>query len=92
MTDGDLSKILEKLSDDYKEIIFNNIVRGTSTKALGEIREQSDRNIRKVRTTALKKIHKALLKVLLNRKSIGVPLTMEEKLFIEKALDGSKDS
>ena len=48
------------------------------------------KQIRKVRATALKKIHKALLKVLLSRKEKGYPLTMEEKLFIEKALDGSK--
>ena len=89
VTDGDLSKILKKLCDEHKEIIFNNIVRGTSTKALGKIREQSDRNIRKVRATALKKIHKALLKVLLSRKEKGYPLTMDEKLFIEKALDDS---
>ena len=92
VTDGELSKILNNLSDDHKEIIFNNIVRGTSTKALGKIREQSDRNIRKVRATALKKINNALLKVLLSRKEKGFPLTMEEKLFIEKALDDSKDS
>ena len=92
VTDGDLSKILKKLCDEHKEIIFNNIVRGTSTKALGKIREQSDRNIRKVRATALKKIHKALLKVLLSRKEKGFPLTMEEKQLIEKALDGSKGS
>ena len=92
VTDGDLSKILKKLCDEHKEIIFNNIVRGTSTKALGKIREQSDRNIRKVRATALKKIHKALLKVLLSRKEKGYPLTIEEKLLIEKALDGSKGS
>ena len=92
VTDGDLSKILYKLSDDHKEIIFNTIVRNMSTKALSEIREQSDRNIRKVRTTALKKIHNALLKVLLNRKEKGYPLTMEEKQLIEKALDGSKSS
>ena len=92
VTDVDLSKILNKLSDDHKEIIFNNIVRGTSTKALGKIREQSDRKIRTVRATALKKIPKALLKVLLSRKEKGFPLTMEEKLFIEKALDDSKDS
>ena len=92
VTDGELSKILNNLSDDHKEIIFNNIVRGTSTKALGKIREQSDRNIRKVRATALKKINNALLKVLLSRKEKGFPLTMEEKLFIEKALDGSKGS
>ena len=92
VTDGELSKILNNLSDNHKEIIFNNIVRGTSTKDLGEIREQSDRNIRKVRATALKKIHKALLKVLLSRKEKGFPLTMEEKQLIEKALDGSKGS
>ena len=92
VTDGDLSKILKKLCDEHKEIIFNNIVRGTSTKALGKIREQSDRNIRKVRATALKKIHKALLKVLLSRKEKGYPLTLDEKLFIEKALDGCKGS
>ena len=92
VTDGDLSKILYKLSDDHKEIIFNTIVRNMSTKALSEIREQSDRNIRKVRATALKKIHNALLKVLLNRKEKGYPLTMEEKQLIEKALDRSKSS
>ena len=60
--------------------------------AKSEIREQSDRNIRKVRATALKKIHNALLKVLLNRKEKGYPLTMEEKQLIEKALDDSKSS
>ena len=92
VTDGELSRILDKLSDDHKEIIFNTIVRNMSTKALGEIREQSDRNIRKVRATALKKIHKALLEVLLSRKENGISLTMEEKQLIEKALDGSKSS
>jgi hypothetical protein len=92
VTDGDLSKILNKLSDDHKEIIFNTIVRNMSTKALSEIREQSDRNIRKVRATALKKIHNALLIVLLNRKEKGYPLTMEEKQLIEKALEDSKSS
>ena len=92
VTDGKLSIILDKLSDDHKEIIFNTIVRNMSTKALGDIRGQTDRNIRKVRATALKKIHKALLKVLLSRKEKGYPLTMEEKQFIEKALDGSKGS
>ena len=92
VTDGKLSIILDKLSDDHKEIIFNTIVRNMSTKALGDIRGQTDRNIRKVRATALKKIHKALLKVLLSRKEKGYPLTMEEKQFIEKSLDGSKSS
>lgn len=92
VTDGDLSKIINKLSDDHKEIIFNTIVRNMSTKALGDIRGQTDRNIRKVRTTAMKKIHKALLCVLQSRKENGISLTMEEKLLIKKALDDNKGS
>lgn len=92
VTDGDLSKILDKLSDDHKEIIFNTIVRNMSTKTLGDIRGQTDRNIRKVRTTAIKKIHKALLRVLQRREENGISLTMEEKLLIKKALDDNKGS
>ena len=84
VTDGDLAKILDKLSDDHKEIIFNTIVRNMSTKALGDIRGQTDRNIRKVRVTAIKKIHKALLRVLQSRKENDIPLTMKEKQFISK--------
>ena len=92
VTDGDLSKILDKLSDDHKEIIFNTIVRNMSTKALGEIRGQTDRNIRKVRTTAIKKIHKALLRVLRSRKENGISLTPNEKEFMKNALDDNKGS
>ena len=84
VTDGDLSKILDKLSDDHKEIIFNTKVRDMSTKALGDIRGQTDRNIRKVRATAIKKIHKALLRVLQSREENGIPLTINEKQFISK--------
>ena len=92
VTDGNLSKILDKLSDDHKEIIFNTIVRNMSTKALGDVRGQTDRNIRKVRATAIKKIHKSLLRVLQSRKENGIPLTLNEKLLIKKALDDNKGS
>ena len=92
VTDGDLSKILDKLSDDHREIIFNTIVRNMSTKALGDVRGQTDRNIRKVRATAIKKIHKSLLRVLQSRKENGIPLTLNEKLLIKKALDDNKGS
>ena len=92
VTDGDLSKILDKLSDDHKEIIFNTIVRNMSTKALGDVRGQTDRNIRKVRATAIKKIHKSLLRVLQSRTENGIPLTRNEKLLIKKALDDNKGS
>ena len=92
VTDGDLSKILDKLSDDHREIIFNTIVRNMSTKALGDVRGQSDRSIRKGRATAIKKIHKSLLRVLQSRKENGIPLTLNEKLLIKKALDDNKGS
>ena len=92
VTDGDLSKILDKLSDDHREIIFNTIVRNMSTKALGDVRGQTDRNIRKVRATAIKKIHKSLLRVLQSRKENGIPLTLNEKLLNKKALDDNKGS
>ena len=92
VTDGDLSEILNKLSDDHKEIIFNTIVRDMSTKTLGDIRGQTDRNIRKVRATAIKKIHKALLRVLQSRKENGIPFTINEKEFMKNALDGCKGS
>ena len=92
VTDGDLSMILDKLSDNHKEIIFNTIVRNMSTKALGDIRGQTDRNIRKVRATAVKKIHKALLRVLQSREENGIPLTPNEKEFMKNALDDNKGS
>ena len=92
VTDGDLSKILNKLSDDHKEIIFNTIVRNMSTMALGEIRGQTDRNIRKVRATAIKKINKALLRVLRSRKENDISLTPNEKEFMKNALDDNKGS
>ncbi|MEE1057421.1 MAG: hypothetical protein UH239_09280 [Acutalibacteraceae bacterium] len=63
-----------------------------STKALGDIRGQTDRNIRKVRATAVKKIHKALLRVLQSREENGIPLTPNEKEFMKNALDDNKGS
>ena len=95
VTDGDLSKILDKLSDDHKEIIFNNIVRRVSTKALATVRKQSDRNIRKVRATALNKIRTNLLPILKKRSDKEQPLTIRERDFLDKnitALDDDKDS
>ena len=95
VTDGELSKILNNLSDDHKEIIFNNIVRRVSTKVLAAVRKQSDRNIRKVRATALNKIRINLLPTLKKRSDKELPLTLRERDFLDKnitALDDDKDS
>lgn len=95
VTDGELSKILGNLSDDHKEIIFNNIVRRVSTKVLAGVRKQSDRNIRKVRATALNKIRTNLLPILKKRSDKELPLTLRERDFLDKnitALDDDKNS
>ena len=95
VTDGELSKILGNLSDGHKEIIFNNIVRRVSTKVLAGVRKQSDRNIRKVRATALNKIRTNLLPILKKRSDKELPLTLRERDFLDKnitVLDDDKNS
>ena len=73
-----LSRALRELSEDHKEILYFLAVRGYSTKATAALRGQTDRNIRKVRNTLLKKIMKKILPVLKRREEKGLPLTREE--------------
>lgn len=95
VTDRCLSQVLRELSDDHKEILFLHAVRMYSSKRIGQIREQSDRNIRKVRITMFKKIYKKLFPLLLEKLEKGLPMTKEEILFVENmknaVLDRSKD-
>ena len=61
------SKILWELNEDHKELLFLCVVRLFSSTRIAKIRKQSDRNIRKVRGTMLKKIRKKLLPALLDK-------------------------
>ena len=73
----------------------HNIVRRVSTKVLAGVRKQSDRNIRKVRATALNKIRTNLLPILKKRSDKELPLTLRERDFLDKnitALDDDKNS
>ena len=54
-----------------------------STKQTAVIREQTDRNIRKVRNNLLRKITKKILPVLKRREEKGLPLTLEERALLE---------
>lgn len=96
VTEEYLSKILRELSEDHKEILFLHAVRAYSSKKIGEVREQSDRNIRKVRNTMFKKIYKKLLPILAERMEKKLPMTKEEKRFVvemkKAVLDGGKDA
>lgn len=96
VTEEYLSKILRELSEDHKEILFLHAVRAYSSKRIGEIRGQSDRNIRKVRATMFKRIYRKLFFILIERMEKGMSMTKEEKQFVsdmkKAALDAGKGS
>ena len=56
--DVKLSRILLELKDEYKELLYYLSVRRYSTAYIAKMLGQTDRNIRKKRTTILKKIWK----------------------------------
>lgn len=82
VTEENLSDILLKLSEDHKELLFLYAVRLFSSTRIAAIRGQTDRNIRKVRVTMLKKIQKKLLPALLEKAKKQQPLTLLEKDFL----------
>ena len=55
VTEEYLSRILRELNEEHKELLFLCAVRLFSSTRIAKIRKQSDRNIRKVRGTMLKK-------------------------------------
>lgn len=79
-----LSKTLKDLNENHKELLYLYAIRLFSSKKIGEIRGQSDRNIRKVRVTMLKKMHKTIFPLIL--KLPKGELTIEEKIFIKEKL------
>ena len=76
------SEILRKLNEEHKELLFLCAVRLFSSTRIAKIRNQSDRNIRKVRGTMLKKIRKELLAALTEKAVRQQPLTLVEKEFL----------
>ena len=55
-----ISKLFFSLSDEQKEVLYYLFVKQYSTTRLAAIRGQSDRNIRKLRTTIQKKLQKQM--------------------------------
>ena len=82
VTEEYISDILRELSEDHKELLFLCAVRLFSSTRIAAIRGQTDRNIRKVRGTMLKKIQKKLLPALLEKAKKQQPLTLLEKDFL----------
>lgn len=90
VTEEYLSEILLELKEDHKELPFLWAVRLFSSTRIAAIRQQSDRNIRKIRNTMMKKIRKELLSALTDKAEKQLPMTLVEKAFLSdigKAVD-----
>ena len=79
-----MSVILRELNEDHKFLLFLSALRQYSSTKIAAIRGQSDRNIRKVRNTMLKKIRKKLLAALTEKVQAQQPLTLLEKEFLSE--------
>lgn len=93
VTEEYLCKILCDLDENHKELLFLCAVRLFSSTRIAAIRGQSDRNIRKVRGTMLKKIQKKLLAALMDKHGKQQPMTLLEKEFLadnSEAVDSAK--
>ena len=84
VTDGEMSVILRELHEDHKFLLFLSALRQYSSAKIAAIRGQTDRNIRKVRNTMLKKIRKKLLAALTEKVQAQQPLTLLEKEFLSE--------
>lgn len=82
VTEGYMSDILRELSEDHKFLLFLCALRQYSSTRIAAMRGQTDRNIRKVRGTMLKKIQKKLLAALKEKADKQQPLTLLEKEFL----------
>lgn len=94
VTEEYLSKILCELSEEHKDLLFHCAILQYSSMRFGKVRGQTDRNIRKIRATMLKKIQKKLLEYLFSGQRSKAELTPAEKDFMERnkktPLDESK--
>lgn len=78
LSDKDYSKIIYDLKDDHKELIYFLYLRDFTTSQLAALRNQSDRNIRGVRSTILGQIEKKVLMILVDRQCEEFPSTTND--------------
>ena len=79
-----ISRMIEELSEDHKEVLYFLSLRLWSATQLALAREQSDRNIRKLRTTIHKNLQRQMFGYLHSKRKQGKSLTLRERQFIEE--------
>ena len=82
--DMELSKILNGLKDEQKEVLYYISIRLYPTSLVGSLFGQTDRNIRKKRAVILKKVWKEYSRVLGNRIQNHGSMTLRERKYMEK--------
>ena len=90
--DADLSKILKELKPHLKNMLYYLFLRDYSAAEYAESIGQTDRNIRGIRETALKKIRKLYVGILTYRKENNLPMTLDEKYFLENGVRKKRTS
>ena len=85
LTDRDhLRQIVMNLKQDHKEILYFMGIRLYSPQQLALLREQTERNIRKVHGTVQRKIQKKLFAALTEMSEENAELTHQEQAFLKE--------
>lgn len=79
-----ISRMIAELSEDHKEVLYFLSLRLWSATQLALAREQSDRNIRKLRKTIHKNLQRQMFGYLYGKRERGKSLTLRERQFIEE--------
>ena len=82
--DAFISRMVEELSEEHKEVLYFLSLRLYSTTRLAAVRGQSDRNIRKLRKTIHKKLQRQMYDHLCGKQEHGGSLTLRERQFLEE--------
>lgn len=83
VADEDLATIIKELKPHLKNMLYYLFLHDYSALEYAESIGQSDRNIRGIRNTALKKIRKLYGGILAYRQENNLPMTIDEKYFLE---------
>ena len=83
-----LRQIIKGLKEEHKEIFYFLFLRRYTPQHVALMRGQTDRNIRKVRDTVLRKIHKKMYRQLREMQKNGYPLGGMETAFLQNDEEG----
>lgn len=82
--DSDIAKSINELKEVHKEVLYYSVIRQYSNQKIACIRNQTDRNILKVKNTIMKKLRKKLYVSLCERQKMNLPLNQREKEFLDE--------